>query len=172
MDTDTREVARYQKLVKLDGTSDRLDEDDNLNEYDQPHGLRQHQCANLIELQSVEQLIQLPVLADFVKFNVMLLETMESQLRLIVDENLQGLQADMSGSDMVKKTLLTFAMNFLHVTRISFANVALNIMTCLWCGVARKISCTSRRMSGCTTSKMVRCKSTHRQLERKNTGEE
>lgn len=39
-------------------------------------------------------------------------------------------------------------MNFLHVTRISLASVAENIMTCLWCGVALKISWTSRRMSG------------------------
>jgi hypothetical protein len=38
-------------------------------------------------------------------------------------------------------------MNFLQVVRISFDRVAENIMTCLWWGVALKISCTSRRMS-------------------------
>lgn len=41
----------------------------------------------------------------------------------------------------------TLVMNFLHVVRISFAKVALNIITCLWWGVMRKISWTSRRMS-------------------------
>lgn len=39
-------------------------------------------------------------------------------------------------------------MNFLQVGRISLLRVAENIMTCLWCGVDLKISCTSRRMSG------------------------
>ncbi len=38
-------------------------------------------------------------------------------------------------------------MNFLQIGRISWASVALNIITCFWVGVARKISWTSRRMS-------------------------
>jgi len=38
-------------------------------------------------------------------------------------------------------------MNFLQVVRISLERVAENIITCLWWGVARKISWTSRRMS-------------------------
>ncbi len=38
-------------------------------------------------------------------------------------------------------------MNFLQVARMSLDKVAENIMTCLWWGVARKISWTSRRMS-------------------------
>jgi hypothetical protein len=38
-------------------------------------------------------------------------------------------------------------MNFLQVVRMSLERVAENIITCLWWGVARKISWTSRRMS-------------------------
>jgi hypothetical protein len=41
----------------------------------------------------------------------------------------------------------TDCMNFLHVARTSLARVAENIMTCLWAGVARKMDCTSLRMS-------------------------
>ena len=44
--------------------------------------------------------------------------------------------------------LRTSCMNFLQTGRMSLLRVALNIMTCFSCGVARKISCTSRRMSG------------------------
>lgn len=44
--------------------------------------------------------------------------------------------------------LLTSCMNFLQTGRISLLRVALNIMHCFSCGVRRKISCTSRRMSG------------------------
>lgn len=45
------------------------------------------------------------------------------------------------------EVLLTSCMNFLHTGRMSLLSVAENIMTCLPCGVLRKISCTSRRMS-------------------------
>lgn len=45
-------------------------------------------------------------------------------------------------------TLLTSCMNFLQTGRISLLRVALNIMHCFSWGVRRKISCTSRRMSG------------------------
>ena len=38
-------------------------------------------------------------------------------------------------------------MNFLQITIISGDSVALNIMTCFCVGVARKISCTARRIS-------------------------
>ena len=42
---------------------------------------------------------------------------------------------------------LTSCMNFLQTGRISLPKVALNIMTCFSCGVARKISWTSLLMS-------------------------
>lgn len=41
----------------------------------------------------------------------------------------------------------TSFMNFLQMGRMSLASVAENIMTCLLCGVALKISWTSERMS-------------------------
>ena len=41
----------------------------------------------------------------------------------------------------------TSVMNFLQTGRTSADSVAENIMTCLSCGVALKISCTSARMS-------------------------
>lgn len=41
----------------------------------------------------------------------------------------------------------TSCMNFLQIGRISLLSVAENIITCLPCGVLRKISWTSRRMS-------------------------
>lgn len=47
--------------------------------------------AYLIELKRVEQLVQLPVLANFFQLDVMLLQTMEGELRLVVDEDFQGL---------------------------------------------------------------------------------
>lgn len=112
--------------------------------------------ANLVELECVEELVQLPVFADLLELHVVLLETMQRELRLIVDEDLerlQGLSETGTSSEAVEPTL---AMNFLHVIRMSLARVALNIMTCLWCGVARKISWTSRLMSGGTVAEMVR----------------
>lgn len=39
-------------------------------------------------------------------------------------------------------------MNLRHTGRMSRLRVALNIMHCFSWGVSRKISCTSRRMSG------------------------
>ena len=38
-------------------------------------------------------------------------------------------------------------MNFLQMGFISLESVAVNIITCFWCGVARKMFCTSARMS-------------------------
>lgn len=43
--------------------------------------------------------------------------------------------------------LITSCINFFATGRISLDNVALNIMTCLPCGVLRNISCTSLLMS-------------------------
>lgn len=48
-------------------------------------------------------------------------------------------------------TLLTSCMNFLQTGRISLLRVALNIIHCFSWGVRRKISCTSRRMSSCSS---------------------
>jgi hypothetical protein len=48
-------------------------------------------------------------------------------------------------------------MNFLQVGRTSLLRVALNIMTCLVRGVARKISWTSRRISVTGNTVNKRC---------------
>lgn len=45
--------------------------------------------------------------------------------------------------------IITSCMNFLQTGRMSFDRVAENIITCFECGVARKISWMSRRMSAC-----------------------
>lgn len=46
-----------------------------------------------------------------------------------------------------RRDLITSCMNLRHTGRISLLRVALNIMTCFSCGVMRKISWTSRRIS-------------------------
>ena len=51
---------------------------------------------------------------------------------------------------------LTSCMNFLQTGLMSLERVALNIITCFSCGVARKISCTSRRMSEILTRLRIR----------------
>ena len=85
----------------------------------------------LIKFQRVEQIVQLPVLANFLQFDVMLLQAMKGQLCLIIDKDFKGLYGPLKERTRVAKEPHTFAMNFLHVTRMSFANVALNIITCL-----------------------------------------
>lgn len=47
--------------------------------------------TNLVEFQGVEQLVQLPVLGDLVQLDVVLLEAVERKLRLVVNEDLEGL---------------------------------------------------------------------------------
>ena len=74
MDADTREVARDEKLVKFNGTRHRLDEDD-----------------DLVELERIEKLVELAVLLVLVELHEVLLETVQRELRLIVDEDLQRL---------------------------------------------------------------------------------
>ena len=61
----------------------------------------------------------------------MLLQAMKGQLCLIIDENFERLSKTIRVGIQLAKELHTLAMNFLHVTRMSFASVALNIITCL-----------------------------------------
>ena len=93
MDTDTREVTRNKQLVQFDCPCDGFHEDDNLFGKDwttrqKVRGLE----TNLVEFQSVEQLVQLPVLSDFVQLHEVLLESMQGQLRLIVNEYFERLK--------------------------------------------------------------------------------
>ena len=92
VDADTREVARDQKLVQFDRSCDGLDEDDNLQAPQHRLFCNELKTANLVEFEGIEKLIELPVFADLIKLDVVLLETVESQLRLIIDEDLERLQ--------------------------------------------------------------------------------
>lgn len=74
VNADRREVTFHQKLVQLVCALDRLDEN-----------------ADLVEIQGVEQFIELAVLLIFLKFHVVLLKTVESELCLIVDKDLKRL---------------------------------------------------------------------------------
>lgn len=51
--------------------------------------------------------------------------------------------------------IITSCINFLQTGRISLASVALNIMTCFSCGVMRKTSWTSLRISGSKKCKEI-----------------
>jgi len=46
----------------------------------------------LIEFEIVKQLIQLSVFASFFKLDIVLLETVESELGLVVNEDFEGLE--------------------------------------------------------------------------------
>ena len=46
----------------------------------------------MIEFQGIEQLVQLPVFSNLFHLDVMLLQTMEGQLGLVINENLQRLK--------------------------------------------------------------------------------
>ena len=73
MNCDGGEVALPQKLVKLGGAQGRLDKDD-----------------DLVELQFVKKLVELPVLLALLHLGVVLLETMKSELRILIDIVLRG----------------------------------------------------------------------------------
>ena len=72
MDADTREVARDQKLVQFNRSCDGLDEDDNL-QAPQHRLCKEHSGANLVEFESIKQVIQLPVLLRLLQLDVVLL---------------------------------------------------------------------------------------------------
>ena len=72
VDGDTGEVALAQKLVELGGTESALDEDD-----------------DLVEFQLVKEVVELAVLLGLAKLDVVLLETMEGELGLVVHVDLQ-----------------------------------------------------------------------------------
>jgi len=73
MDSNTGEVALAQKLVKLCGAECALDEDD-----------------DLIEFKLIEQIIELTILLAFANLQVVLLETVEGKLGLIIDVDFKG----------------------------------------------------------------------------------
>lgn len=68
MYSNRREVALAKKLVKLGGTQGALDEDD-----------------DLVELQIIQKLVELPVLLLLLESNKVLLQTVQRQLGVLVD---------------------------------------------------------------------------------------
>src|SRR5690242_190655 len=68
----TREVAFAQELVQLCASQSRANEDD-----------------DLVKLELVEKIIELPVLLTLVELHVVLLQTVKSQLLLVVDIDLK-----------------------------------------------------------------------------------
>lgn len=70
--SNTGEVALAEQLVELVGTESALDKDN-----------------NLIELQAIEKLVELAVLLRFTQLDVVLLETVQRQLGVIVHVDLE-----------------------------------------------------------------------------------
>lgn len=72
MDCDGWEITLAQEFIKLCGTDGTLDEDD-----------------DLVELEIIKQLVQLTVLLLLVKFDIILLQAVKSQLSLIIYVNFE-----------------------------------------------------------------------------------
>jgi hypothetical protein len=56
----------------------------------------------LVEFQGVEEFVELPVLASFVQFDVMLLKTVQGQFGLIIDEDFKRLQVPRLAAHVTK----------------------------------------------------------------------
>ena len=74
VNADRRKVALHQKLVQFGCSRDRLDKD-----------------TDLVEFERVQQVVQLAVLFALLQLDVVLLETVQRKLGLIVDVDFQGL---------------------------------------------------------------------------------
>lgn len=75
MNANTWEVAVSEKGIELCRSADGLDEDD-----------------DLVELERIEQIVQLSVLGGFSELDVVLLQTVQGELGLVIDVNFKGLQ--------------------------------------------------------------------------------
>ena len=86
MDADGGEVALGKQTVQLVGTGDLGDEDD-----------------DLVELQSIEEVIELAVLLGLGQLNVVQLQTVKGELGVIVDVDLHGVLAELAadGADLL-----------------------------------------------------------------------
>ena len=91
MNADAREVARHKELVQLNRASHRLHENDDLRYSRLATGITLTQYAYLVELEGIEELVQLPVLLGFLKLDVVLLETVQGELGLVIDEDFEWL---------------------------------------------------------------------------------
>ena len=93
--------------------------------------------THLVELELVEEVVEFSVLLLLLELEEVLLKTVQGQLGLVVDVDFERLTLALNWKAF---DLLTLCMNFLQVARMSLERVAENIITCLWWGVARKIS--------------------------------
>jgi hypothetical protein len=87
MHSDAREVAFAEDLVQFGGSESALDEDD-----------------DLVELEGVEEIAQFSVLLAFAELDVVLLETVEGELGLVVDVDLERVSHELlaDGSDFLR----------------------------------------------------------------------
>ena len=75
MNGDGGEVALNEEVVELTSAGHGLDEDD-----------------NLVELEGVEEVAELPVLLVLGEFDKVLLQAVEGELLLVINQDLQGLE--------------------------------------------------------------------------------
>ena len=78
MDSDGWEIAFSEELVEFSGSKSALDEDD-----------------DLIEFESVEQVVELSILLTLVESDGVLLQTVQSELGLVVNEDLHGISHEL-----------------------------------------------------------------------------
>lgn len=95
---DTGEVALPQKPVQLGCSRYRLDEDTDLKSGSKLVSVRSSRCtgsgtaqANLVEFEVVQQVVKLSVLSALGELDEVLLQTVQSQLGLVIDVDLKGL---------------------------------------------------------------------------------
>lgn len=79
---DTGEVALLQQLVELLSAGNRLDKD-----------------ADLVELEGIQEVVELAVLLDLGDSDVILLETVEGELGLVIDVNLERVLHELLAGD-------------------------------------------------------------------------
>lgn len=120
---DTGEVALAQQLVQLVGTESALDEDD-----------------HLVELQVVQQLVELAVLLGLGELDVVLLQTVEGELGVIVNVNLERVPHELlaDGTDLLGESSAEHhnllvggggTENLLHVTAHVYEGVSKSLVS-------------------------------------------
>lgn len=111
MNADRREVALLEESVELGRPSDRLDKDADLQvslDRTEPYTL-----TDLVELEIVEEVVELPVLLLLFELEEVLLETVEGELGLVVDVDLEGLHVSMD----LKREERTYTLHELFASR-------------------------------------------------------
>jgi len=86
-------VARATDLTKMQTWKKVEGEDQSPSSTSQREG----RPTNLVELQGIEEVVQLPVLLLLLKLDVVLLESVKSELGLVVDVNLERLEGRRGG---------------------------------------------------------------------------